>query len=302
MLNQPSTREVVVLCSRIPDATPALAQMVSDVLTRHGAIAFEAATGKWLGVFNLPHELPVAHYLSLLSAVEIVRSAGDLGNHTAAIGIDCGSVQFEGSQPDRLSISGEVMSNAQRLADEAEAGSLLISQQVYNEIQMVSRDFEVLKVVMPERSGDQQNRYRLRPIETDEPQRGWRLNSLLPVEKSVSQVLVAEDDPELRSLFSKVLRKSGFQVQIAFNGHEVLHLLEQAMPDVLILDLGMPGVSGLEIIRHVRRNQGSKHVNIVVVTGNHLATQRIEVEDVDLFLLKPISTRDLVNFVSRFVG
>lgn len=163
MLNQPSTREVVVLCSRIPDATPALAQMVSDVLTRHGAIAFEAATGKWLGVFNLPHELPVAHYLSLLSAVEIVRSAGDLGNHTAAIGIDCGSVQFEGSQPDRLSISGEVMSNAQRLADEAEAGSLLISQQVYNEIQMVSRDFEVLKVVMPERSGDQQNRYRLRP-------------------------------------------------------------------------------------------------------------------------------------------
>ncbi|MBL8165727.1 MAG: response regulator [Anaerolineae bacterium] len=301
MLNQTSTRDVVAICSRIPNADRSLSQMVSYVLDKHGATVFEVGAGNWLGIFNLPHQLPVAHYLSLMSAFEIVRTATELGAESVNIGIDCGPVEYEGSLEGQFAISGTVVSNAQRLADEADAGGLLISQQVYDEIRMMSHDFEVLEVTSVESRGDLEKHYLLRPITTSASQPGRSLNALLPSEQAISQVLVAEDDPELRSLFSKVLRKSGFQVENAINGHEVLQFLDQAMPDVLILDLGMPGVSGLEIIRYVRQHEGNKHVNIVVVTGNHLATQRVEVDEADLFLLKPISTRDLVNFVRRFV-
>jgi CheY-like chemotaxis protein len=301
MLNQTSTRDVVAICSRIPNADSALTQMVRFVLEKHGATVFEVGADNWLGVFNLPHQLPVAHYLSVMSALEIVRCAADVGVESVNIGIDCGPVEFEGSVESGFSISGKVVSNAQSLADEADSGSLLVSQQMYDEIRMMSRDFEVLEVATIESSGDHQKRYCLRPVTTAAANPGRRLDTLLPSEEIVSQVLVAEDDPELRSLFSKVLKKSGFQVQIAINGHEVLQFLGQAMPDVIILDLGMPGVSGLDVIRYVRQHEGSKHVNIVVVTGNHLATQRVEVDAADLFLLKPISTRDLVNFVRRFV-
>jgi CheY-like chemotaxis protein len=70
---------------------------------------------------------------------------------------------------------------------------------------------------------------------------------------------------------------------------------------VLVVDLGMPGVSGEEVIRYVQQRQTTKRVKIVVVTGNHLASQSELADQVDLMLIKPVSPRDLVSFVKRFV-
>ena len=115
-----------------------------------------------------------------------------------------------------------------------------------------------------------------------------------------SRVLIAEDAPALRSLFAKVLKNAGFDVHIAVNGFDVMAQLDEQLPDVLVIDLGMPGVSGEEVIRHVKK-QTSKQVRIVVVTGNHLASQSELANQVDLMLIKPVSPRDLVSFVKRFV-
>ncbi len=68
-----------------------------------------------------------------------------------------------------------------------------------------------------------------------------------------------------------------------------------------MVDLGMPGVSGEEVIRHLQQRQSVKRTKIVVVTGNHLAAQSELANRVDLMLIKPVSPRDLANFVKRFI-
>jgi len=121
-------------------------------------------------------------------------------------------------------------------------------------------------------------------------------------EASQPLVLVAEDDPHLRGLFSKILKKAGFQVNVAVNGQDVLDQLQTRPPEVLVLDLGMPELSGFDLIQYIREDLGNQDVHIVVVTGNHRAEEHAEAAAVDLFLIKPISPQDLVNFVQRFLG
>lgn len=126
--------------------------------------------------------------------------------------------------------------------------------------------------------------------------------SVLGVQQSALNshfVLIAEDDPHLRSIFAMALKSANFEVRMAANGHDVLAQLEEHIPDLVVLDLGMPEVSGLELIKLIRQKQGLKHVYIIIVTGNHLAESSAEVEMADLFLLKPVDIHDLVRLARR---
>jgi DNA-binding response OmpR family regulator len=116
-----------------------------------------------------------------------------------------------------------------------------------------------------------------------------------------ARILIAEDNAHLRNLFGKVLRNAGFEVILASDGSQVLEHIQDDLPEAIILDLGMPGASGQQIIHMLRQQQGIKNVRIVVVTGNHLAVDSAEADMADLFLVKPISTHDLVRFVHRLV-
>src|SRR5438046_1129848 len=80
-------------------------------------------------------------------------------------------------------------------------------------------------------------------------------------------VLVAEDHPDTRELFALMLAHEGFDVKQAENGREALELLEQARPDVLLVDLMMPEMDGIELIRRVRRMPEFEGLPIVATTA-----------------------------------
>ncbi len=113
------------------------------------------------------------------------------------------------------------------------------------------------------------------------------------------QILIAEDHADLRDIFATVLRRAGFSVNVAQNGHEAMEYLNRTLPDLLLLDINMPGPSGLEIIRHVRQSQ--KPLHVIVITANYQAGRSAEADMADVFLLKPVSITDLVQFAHRFV-
>jgi CheY-like chemotaxis protein len=115
-------------------------------------------------------------------------------------------------------------------------------------------------------------------------------------------ILIAEDNDELRALFAKVLTQDEFQISVAGDGEQVIALLEHRLPDVLILDLGMPKISGLEILRYVRTLDDGARMKVIVVTGNAQAQSLPEMADADLLLIKPVSTRDLREFSARLVS
>jgi len=116
------------------------------------------------------------------------------------------------------------------------------------------------------------------------------------------RVLIAEDNADLRMIFAKVFERTEFKVQVALDGHEAMQALMAGLPDVLILDINMPNVSGLDVLTYVRRTEGDRHVNIIVVTGNAQMEQSPVVELADLFLLKPVDVFTLVIFAQRLVG
>ena len=112
-------------------------------------------------------------------------------------------------------------------------------------------------------------------------------------------VLVAEDNPDLRLIFSKVFQRAPFKVHAVEDGKMVIEYLQKIIPDVLIMDLNMPRLSGQEVLRHVRRNPKTKNIKVIIVTGNQIAADDDEVTLADLCLLKPVDVPELLDFAKR---
>ncbi|NJL93177.1 MAG: response regulator [Anaerolineae bacterium] len=91
-------------------------------------------------------------------------------------------------------------------------------------------------------------------------------------------------------------------MRVAADGSQVESHLAAFLPDLAVLDLGMPDISGAELIHRFRQPETTKRVLLIVVTGNHLAARSTLVEEADLILLKPVLMSDLVCFVQRLLG
>jgi two-component system, OmpR family, phosphate regulon response regulator PhoB len=94
-------------------------------------------------------------------------------------------------------------------------------------------------------------------------------------------VLVVEDDADVRQLLGTALLFEGFSVQVASNGAEGLSCLRRKVPDLILLDLVLPWVNGIEVLAALRTEPNTAHVPVIVVTGT--ATQPH-----DLYGLGPI--------------
>ena len=79
------------------------------------------------------------------------------------------------------------------------------------------------------------------------------------------RILVVDDEEEIRRLLTGLLTLAGFNVAAAGSGREALASVEQEPPDLIILDLGLPGMDGLEILRRIRERGGA--AKVVVLTG-----------------------------------
>jgi CheY-like chemotaxis protein len=115
---------------------------------------------------------------------------------------------------------------------------------------------------------------------------------------SALTALVVEDDEELGEIFFDVLVSYGVTVSRVADGQLALDWLAQSSPDILVLDLHLPRVSGLEILRRVRSDPQRKHTEVIVVTADALLTTVIK-EQADFTLIKPIDFDQLNTLISR---
>lgn len=107
------------------------------------------------------------------------------------------------------------------------------------------------------------------------------------------RILVVDDDPALRALLTDYLAASGFVVDTAGNGVEMLQQLALAMPDVIVLDLMMPGEDGLSLARGLRKNSD---IPILMLSARGEEIDRVVGLEVgaDDYLAKPFSPRELL--------
>ncbi len=106
-------------------------------------------------------------------------------------------------------------------------------------------------------------------------------------------ILVVDDEPQIVRLVRAYLEEAGYRVAIAYDGEEALYAARQEKPDLIVLDILMPRMDGLEFIRQIRREQD---VPIIVLTARSEETDRIVGLEMgaDDYVTKPFSPRELV--------
>ena len=109
-------------------------------------------------------------------------------------------------------------------------------------------------------------------------------------------VMVIEDEKEIRDLVRYNLEKAGFRVAAAADGEEGLKQLFASRPDVLVLDLMLPGINGLEIVREVRGEPLTHDLPVLVLTARSAEMDKLLgfEQGADDYLTKPFSPRELV--------
>jgi DNA-binding response OmpR family regulator len=112
----------------------------------------------------------------------------------------------------------------------------------------------------------------------------------------MTRILVVEDDRDIAELVGRYLEKAGFTVEILGSGREALAAIASRPPDVLVLDLMLPGVDGLEICRAVRANDKTANLPIVMLTARSEEGERIAGLELgaDDYIGKPFSPNELV--------
>ena len=110
--------------------------------------------------------------------------------------------------------------------------------------------------------------------------------------------LVIEDEEDLASIFSRVLDMGNFRCQSVRDGYLALEQLVLTLPDLVVLDLHLPHVSGVEILRRIRANERLTHTRVVVVTADLVKAETLA-HLADAILVKPISINQLLETVAH---
>ena len=113
---------------------------------------------------------------------------------------------------------------------------------------------------------------------------------------SETRILVVDDEPDITALVAYHLARAGFRVKTAGTGSEALEAIATEPPDLVVLDLMLPGRSGLEVLAELRRAEATRDVGVILLTARREETDRIKglAEGADDYLTKPFSPDELV--------
>ena len=111
------------------------------------------------------------------------------------------------------------------------------------------------------------------------------------------RILIVDDDTDLTELLRLVFESKGFGVTIAYNGEQTLEILEEELPEVVLLDLMMPGIGGLDVCRQIRSNPRTSNIPIIVLTAKADSESKRELKQAGAvdYLVKPVDTSDLIE-------
>jgi len=114
--------------------------------------------------------------------------------------------------------------------------------------------------------------------------------------------MIVEDEPDAAEMFAEMMRLNGFQVVKLLSSGPAFEALSASRPDVLILDVMMPDVSGLELLRFIRRDPGLSGLPVIVVSAKVLPADIKTGLDAgaSLYLTKPVGYQDLMQAVEGF--
>ncbi len=118
------------------------------------------------------------------------------------------------------------------------------------------------------------------------------------------RILAVDDDATALNALRQILSQKGYDVTTAVNGPDALRAFQEAPFDLVILDVVMPGMSGYEVCREIRKDPRAKDTPVVFLTAKGMITDMDEGEEAgsDLYLIKPVLATKLLNMVGLFLS
>lgn len=118
------------------------------------------------------------------------------------------------------------------------------------------------------------------------------------------RVLIVDDEPNIVLSLQFLLSREGYDVDIARDGEAALALAARLPPDLVVLDLMLPGIDGYEVCRRLRESPATAATKVLVVTARAREAERVRglAEGADAYITKPFSTRDLIAEVAGLLG
>lgn len=114
-------------------------------------------------------------------------------------------------------------------------------------------------------------------------------------------VMIIEDEPDAAEMFAEMMRVNGFRVVKMFSSAPAISLISQEKPDIIILDVMMPDISGLEVLRYMRREPELAAIPVIVVSAKSMPGDiKVGLEaGASLYLTKPVGFLDLKQAVEQ---
>ena len=117
------------------------------------------------------------------------------------------------------------------------------------------------------------------------------------------QVLVLDDNPTNLKLACSVLEWSGYEIRMAGDAEEALKMIEEEPPEMILMDIGLPGMDGLTLTRKLKGHESTRQILIVALTAFAMKGDEQAVIDAgcDGYIAKPIDTRRFANQVAKYL-
>ena len=113
--------------------------------------------------------------------------------------------------------------------------------------------------------------------------------------------LVIEDDKDAAALFAIALQAAGFETEIIRAGDTALARLAVLVPDLVVLDLHLPRVDGIDVLRQIRADARLAETQVIVITGDRLVAESLQ-NQADLVLVKPVSFDQVRDLATRLIS
>ena len=119
----------------------------------------------------------------------------------------------------------------------------------------------------------------------------------------VKKVLIADDEPNIVVSLEFLMRRQGYEVRVVNNGEDALNAVTEFVPDLILLDVMMPRMSGYDVCQKVRENPAWQGIRIVMLSakGRDVEVTKGMAVGADAYVTKPFSTQELLATVGRML-
>lgn len=120
----------------------------------------------------------------------------------------------------------------------------------------------------------------------------------------MTRVLVVDDSPTETYKLTNILNKHGYEVIAAESGEEGVEIAKQECPDVVLMDIVMPGLNGFQATRQLSKDSKTSHIPVIMVTTKNQETDRVwsERQGAKGYLVKPVSENILIEAIKKVLA